>query len=306
MEPNKKKLVTHNGSFHSDDIFAAATLSLLLEKKGESFEIFRTRDAEIIKNGDYVFDVGGIYDEKINRFDHHQKGGAGKRPASPSQGGENGIEYSSFGLVWKSFGNDLCGSEKIKELIDKHLVSSVDAHDNGLDLVEIKYDVSPYLIQHFFISMLPTWTEKNVDKNEMFLECVKVAKEILSREIIQARDSVLAEERVISIYQNAEDKRFIVLDEDYPYKDVLDDLPELLFVIYPRTSDDLWGVRAMRKGTKTFENRKDLPISWAGLRDEELQKITGVEEAVFCHRALFMAVAKTKEGAVKLAELALS
>ena len=35
----------------------------------------------------------------------------------------------------------------------------------------------------------------------------------------------------------------IVLDEDYPYKDVLDDLPELLFVIYPRTSDDLWGVR---------------------------------------------------------------
>ncbi|PIZ87309.1 hypothetical protein COX93_01400, partial [Candidatus Nomurabacteria bacterium CG_4_10_14_0_2_um_filter_30_12] len=59
MEMNKIKLITHNGSFHSDDIFATATLSLLLEKRGESFEIIRTRDEEIIKNGDYIFDVGG-------------------------------------------------------------------------------------------------------------------------------------------------------------------------------------------------------------------------------------------------------
>ncbi|MEK7128127.1 MAG: MYG1 family protein [Patescibacteria group bacterium] len=58
------KLVTHDGSFHSDDIFAAATLQIYLEKKGEAFEIIRTRDEEIIKNGDFVFDVGGIYDEK--------------------------------------------------------------------------------------------------------------------------------------------------------------------------------------------------------------------------------------------------
>ena len=130
-----KKLITHNGSFHADDIFACATLSLVLEKEGQEFEVIRTRDEETIKNGDYVFDVGGIYNPKINRFDHHQKSGAGKR--------ENGIEYSSFGLVWKKFGKELTGSEKIAELIDKHLVSSIDAHDNGLDLVEIKYDVSP-------------------------------------------------------------------------------------------------------------------------------------------------------------------
>ena len=72
-----KKLVTHNGSFHSDDIFAAATLIIYLEKRGEKYEIIRTRDQEIIKTGDYVFDVGGVYDEATNRFDHHQKGGGG-------------------------------------------------------------------------------------------------------------------------------------------------------------------------------------------------------------------------------------
>ena len=39
--------------------------------------------------------------------------------------------------------------------------------------------------------------------------------------------------------------------------------------------------------------------------DETLQKVTGVEDAVFCHKGLFLAVAKSKEGAIKLAELAL-
>ena len=111
METNNKKLITHNGSFHADDIFACATLSLMLEKAGEKFEVIRTRDEEIIKTGDYVFDVGGIYDENLNRFDHHQIGGAGKR--------QGGIEYSSFGLVWKKFGEEICGSKEVALTIDK-------------------------------------------------------------------------------------------------------------------------------------------------------------------------------------------
>ena len=65
-----KKLVTHDGSFHTDDIFACATLSILLDKNKENFEVIRTRDEEIIKNGDYVFDLGGIYEPEKNRFDH--------------------------------------------------------------------------------------------------------------------------------------------------------------------------------------------------------------------------------------------
>jgi len=48
-----------------------------------------------------------------------------------------------------------------------------------------------------------------------------------------------------------------------------------------------------------------LPKSWAGKRDRELEKITGVAGAIFCHRNLFLAVAKTKEAILQLAELAL-
>lgn len=298
----KNKLITHNGSFHADDIFSSAALFLMLEKRGENAEIIRTRDEEIIRAGDYVFDVGGIYDEKTNRFDHHMAGGAGKR--------ENGIEYSSFGLIWKKFGVEISGGQKIFEIIDKKLVSPIDAGDNGIDLVENKYDASPYYIQSFFDIMRPSWIEKTENKeiteDKMFLKCVDIAKEILKREIIQAYASVSSFEQVLSIYKNTEDKRIIILDKDYPYEEALNSFSEPLYVIYERTSDNLWGVRAVRKDPKTFENRKDFPFSWGGLRDVELQKITGVSDAVFCHRALFLAVAKSKEGAIQLAKKALA
>ena len=162
MTKISKKLITHNGSFHADDIFACATLCLLLEKNGEGFEIIRTREEAIIKTGDYIFDVGGIYDADKNLFDHHQPAGAGRR--------KDGIKYSSFGLVWKKFGAELCGSQKVADFIDKKLVAPIDAFDTGFDIVESKYDLAPYLIQHVFFAMLPTWREDNLSKDEMFLK----------------------------------------------------------------------------------------------------------------------------------------
>jgi uncharacterized UPF0160 family protein len=297
MSNTIKKLITHDGSFHADDIFATATLSILLEKKGEVFEVVRTRDDAVIKSGDYVFDVGGIYDEDTNRFDHHQPGGAGKR--------ENSIEYSSVGLVWKKFGLELCGSKKVADLIDKKLISPIDAGDNGIDLFDTKGEITPYLLQNVFFSMHPTWKEDENIKNEMFFKCVEMAKLILSREIVQARDMVFAEEALINIYNNTEDKRIIVLDENYPFEFVLHDFPEPVFVVYPRKTDKSWGVKVVKSDPKTFSSRKDLPSAWGGLQNEELVKVTGVPDALFCHRALFLCAARSKEGAIKLAQIAL-
>lgn len=296
------KLVTHNGSFHADDIFAAATLSLYLNKIGQRFEITRTRDQKIIDGGDYVFDIGGVYEENLNRFDHHQTGGAGKR--------DNSIEYASFGLVWKKFGLEICGSQKSFDIIDKKLVAPIDAGDNGFNLVENKYEVSPYLIQHLFSGMGLTWREKPESRKSdaIFLQCVEIAKGVLSREIIQAQDGVLAEDLVVLIYKNSQDKRIIILDKNYPFTHTLQGFTEPLFVVYPREDNETcetWGVKAVRENPQTFKNRKNFPSSWAGLRGGDLQNVTGVPDAVFCHRGLFMAVAKSKEGAIKLAELAL-
>ncbi len=300
METNnkqsKKKLITHNGSFHADDIFACATLSLMLEKNNQEFEVIRTRDPEIIKTGDYVFDVGGIHDEEKNLFDHHQIGGAGKGP--------NNIEYAAFGLVWKKFGKIVAGGKREAELIEKRLCAPIDAWDNGFDLVENKYEVTPYYIQNIFFAMEPTWRETEINIDDMFLKCVEIAKTVLTREIIQVQDMLEAENAVMAVYNNSVDKRIIILDKNYPFEYILFNFPEPLFAVYPRKTGGTWGVKAIRQDPKTFINRKNLPKLWAGLKDEELQNVTGVRNAVFCHRALFMAVAGSKEGAIKLAQIA--
>lgn len=294
---SKKKIITHDGSFHTDDIFACAALSMLLDNRGEKFEIIRTRDDEIIKKGDYVLDVGGFYDPSMNRFDHHQFGGAGKR--------SNGVEYSSFGLLWEKWGEDLAGSKEVKEQVEKRLVMPIDAGDNGMDLVEAKHEVFPYFIQNMFVSMQPTWKEDEGETDEIFLRCVEIAKSVLMREITQARDGLEAKSAVIQAYENTPDKRIIILDKKYPFSETFQNFPEPLFVVFPRPSDGFWAVKAVREDRRSFKNRKNLPNIWGGLRDQQLQNVTGVTDAVFCHRALFLAVAKSKEGAVELAKKAL-
>lgn len=294
-----KTLVTHDGSFHADDIFAATTLSILLEIRGENFEIIRTRDEEIINKGDYIFDVGGIYDEQLNRFDHHQIGGAGKR--------ENGIIYSSFGLVWQKFGVEIAGEKEIADFIEQKIVIPVDANDNGIDLYKTNFmNVSPYTLQDVFAIFSPTALE-DLEKDEQFKKALALAKEILAREIKKAKDQIEITKIIKGFYEKSKDKRVVVIDEPkvsrYEIWDALQSFPEPLFVVYGDNED--WSVVAMRKEENSFGNRKDFPKTWAGLRKKELQNITGVSDAVFCHKNLFLSVAKSKEGAIRLAELAL-
>mgnify|MGYP001564109313 CR=1 FL=1 len=292
------KLVTHDGSFHSDDIFAAATLQIYLEKKGEAFEIIRTRDEEIIKNGDFVFDVGGIYDEKNNRFDHHQVGGAGKR--------ENNIPYSSFGLVWQKFGIEIAGSGDTADFVEQKLVTPVDANDNGIDLFQGNFpDILAYTVQDVFAIFSPTALE-SLEKDEQFAKALVWAKEILRREIKKANDQTEIRKIIRDFYTKTKDKRLIVIDAPkvsrFEIWDALQYYPEPLFVV--SGGDEDWYTVAMRKEKNSFGNRKDFPAPWAGLKMKKLRAITGVSDAVFCHNNLFLAVANSKEGAIKLAQIA--
>ncbi|MFA6463562.1 MAG: MYG1 family protein [Candidatus Paceibacterota bacterium] len=295
MFKKNKKIVAHNGSFHADDVFAVATIMLANPK--EKFEVVRTRDEARINNGDFVVDVGRIYDENIMRFDHHQEGGAGKR--------ESGIPYASFGLVWKKFGEKICGAYQAK-IIDKGLVSFIDAGDNGVDLVEEKKGVSNFSISTLVAIFNSTSLEKDTN-DKTFLDLVELAKKIIKREIALAEEYIFGEKEIIEAYKRAEDKRFIVLDKQIDkviINDTLQEFPEVLFVIHPYHKIGS-ALRTVRKNPSSFESRKNLPKAWAGKINEEFQKITGVKDALFCHNACFVANAKSKEGAIALAKLAL-
>jgi uncharacterized UPF0160 family protein len=288
----KQTVVVHDGRFHADDIFAAATLNILLNGK---IKIIRTRDESIISSADFVADVGGIHDPKLNRFDHHQKGGAGFR--------ESGIPYAAFGLVWKEYGEKVCKSKEVALRIEQRLVSSIDASDNAVETYTPASDtLSPYTIQAAFGSFMPTWKEGD-STDEQFLSAVKIAESILRREIKQAQDYLEAKQKIHEIYLATEDKRVITLERAYPWEEILTAYPEPIFVIVSR-SGNRWKAEGTLVG-KGFDRKAYFPASWAGLRDEALEKASGVVGAKFCHNGRFIAVGATREAVEKMVQIAL-
>ena len=79
--------------------------------------------------------------------------------------------------------------------------------------------------------------------------------------------------------------------------------PNINFIVFPSKRGG-YNVYAVPKELGSFENRKSMPESWRGLRDERLQEATGVRTARFCHNEGFICSTDEKEDAVKLAKLA--
>ncbi|MDB5254222.1 MAG: hypothetical protein JWL80_288 [Parcubacteria group bacterium] len=288
------KIVTHSGDFHADDLFAVAVLKSVYPEA----EIIRTRNPQLIGEGDIVVDVGGIHDDATMRFDHHQVGGAGVRG--------NGIPYASFGLVWNMFGERVAGGKEEARLIEEELVIPVDAKDSGISIVTPLFEnILPFDITDF-LKLYVNDEDKDEDhQTAIFISTLPIATDILQRVILKASKNIKAAREIEEIYSNAEDKRLIILEKGLPWKKTLVLKPEPLYVVFP-TFNGGWGIQAVPKSVIGFENRKSFPEAWAGKIDEELEKVTGVQGAKFCHNSLFYAVAENKEAALKLAEIALN
>ncbi len=286
---NDKTIATHNGNFHADDVFSIAALKGVFP----AFKLIRTRDLELIANADIVVDVGGIYDADADRFDHHQRGGAGER--------ENGIPYSSFGLIWQKYGLEICqGNQDVVNAVDTGLVSTIDAIDCGH--VE---GVSKGISLSQTISMFnPTWQEDS-QFDACFDEAVDFASRVLTRFIASANGGISAKAIVAKAIDNAEDPRVIVLEKYTPWKRTVHALSEeALYVVYPAQSGE-WRIQTVPVELGSFKDRKSLPKQWAGLSDKELKEVTGIDDAMFCHNALFIAGAESFESTMKMASIAL-
>jgi uncharacterized UPF0160 family protein len=290
------KVATHDGSFHADEIFALAALSLL----GEPMEIDRTRDAAVLAAADLRVDVGFASDPAAGDFDHHQKGGAGERA--------NGVRYASFGLVWREYGARLCGGDAdVAARVDQSLVQGVDANDTGQAVVAPLLDgVWPMTVSGIIGGLNRRWDEElsPAEERARFDEALALAGPIVAREIASAA----AQQRAVRIVEQAigraRDPRVIELDRDVPWKEVVvAQAPDALFVVYPKRPG--WGLEAVPRELGSFTNRRDLPEAWAGLDGPELARLTGVGDAVFAHAKRFLVVARSRDGIGALAEQAL-
>lgn len=282
-------IVTHDGNFHADDVFSIAALKIIFP----SFNLIRTRDAKIISQADIVIDVGNEYDPDKGRFDHHQRGGAGSR--------ENGIPFSSFGLIWQKYGLALCqGNQTVADSVDSGLVSTIDAIDCGY-VKGVEQGIS--LSQT--ISMFnPTWQESS-DFDSCFNEAVEFAVRLLKRFIAAASGSADAKKIVAKAIDDADDPRVIVLEQYTPWKKTVHSLSnEALYMVYPSHSGK-WIIQTVPVEPGSFEDRKSLPQPWAGLSGDEFQAVTGLDDATFCHNGLFIAGAESFASVMVMASIAL-
>ncbi len=288
------KIATHDGGFHSDDVFAVAALQLLLKDK--EVQIFRTRDQTILDTAEYVVDVGEVYDHERRRYDHHQNG-------APVR--ENSLPYSAFGLVWKHYGVAIAGGEEAANMIEERFVQPIDAGDNGINLYTLnEIGVPPCELYLATSSFKPAWGSEKTD-DEAFLEAVQFAKDLLTRVIQQKQSEQAQQELVARVYAAAEDKTTLVF-EVAVNQQIFMQYEDVMTIVYPSSAEggeDRWKVGTIPTPENFFTHKVQFPESWGGLRDEELEKVSGIPGAKFCHKGLWRFVADSKEGAIAAAKM---
>jgi uncharacterized UPF0160 family protein len=292
-EKNIKTLGTHNGKFHADDVMATAILRLLLG----DIKVTRTRDENILGRLDFVYDIS------LGEFDHHQLN---------KEIRENNIPYAACGLVWREFGsrviqkfnsqleeNDIIS---IFDYVDKNLVQGIDATDNGID---IKSEIKVTSISDIIQSFNPTW-DSNDSKDEAFEEAAQYATEVIKR-IISRQVSVIKARTIVNeAFQNRTINEIMVLKNGCPWLQQLlkiDLNNEVLFVISPDDNNAEYKIQTVKKTVDTFEARKDILESIRGKSSEEINSIIKINDAIFCHKAGFIASTKSIESALKIAKL---
>jgi uncharacterized UPF0160 family protein len=261
-------------------------------------EVVRTRDPEVLKDLDIVYDVGD------GEFDHHQV---------EKEFREKGTPYAACGLIWRAFGRDVVRANdkemseddigSIVRSIDRNLIESIDASDNG---IRAAMTIIPTPnISSIIANFNPPWNADAENEDEYFNQAVKLADVILGNALAQQISTVKAKTPIAEAFAKRTRPELLELDRSYPWARVLNSIDrdkKVLFVVFPREEEYL--LQTVR-GSGTLGNRKSLPEAWAGKREEELNEIIGIDDAIFCHSGRFIAGAKSRESIMKMAEIAI-
>ena len=285
-------VITHSGTFHSDEVLA----TVILEKVLGNITICRTfKVPEELADDVIVYDIG------FGMYDHHQKGGNGAR--------ENGVPYAAAGLIWKDFGRqlvaDTCNPDLVWNLIDRDLIQGIDATDNG-KIPKVDYPAQAMTFSQAISSFNPNW-DSEMSTDDAFAKAVEFAKivfdNVLANAVSKANAQDIVDEAIESSVNN-----IMVLDRFVPWQEFIfssanNKASDILFVVFPSNRGG-YNWQCVPDALGSFGMRKAVPDEWKGLRDLELQNVTGVATASFCHPEGFIGGATTLEDAIALAKLA--
>ena len=297
------QLVTHSGGFHADELLSSVILTRLFPDA----TILRSREMALITPaaGRIIYDVGGDFDAEAGIFDHHQR---------PNPLREDGQPYSSFGLIWAHYGHDYLRALDVPEAdvnaihdsFDRGFVLPIDLLDNGaVNASEAGPLFAGLTLPALLESLKPVFDdrEEGVD-DRAFAAALPIARSFVEASIRRKAAKFRAEAMVLAAIDAADDGHVLDLPMGMPFRGpvIKAGADHLLFVIHPRGSE--WTLTTIRSGDDTFENRADLPVAWAGLKDAALEEASGVQGAKFCHNGRFIAVADSREAILKMADIA--
>jgi uncharacterized UPF0160 family protein len=295
-------LVTHSGGFHADELMSSAVLTRLFP----AAQLKRSRAPEWITPGagKIIYDVGSDYDAEKGIFDHHQRN-APKR--------QDGQPYSSFGLIWHHYGRAYLTNlgipeanlDRVHQAIDSDFVLPVDLLDNGAFALKDAGAMASLVLPGLLETLKPAFDDPDPTATDRaFLDALAIARRFLEARVAASAAKLRAEAMVQAAITAAGTGRVLELPMGMPFRSAIEraGADHLLFVIHPRDGD--WCITGIRRADEGFALRADLPEAWAGHSGADLEAITGVQGATFCHNARFIAAAKTREAILALAKIA--
>lgn len=232
-----KKIVTHNSTFHADEVSAIALLKVFNPE--ECFIVERVPHATtVFKDADYVIDVGREYDN-VTRFDHHQWRGG----------------LSSAGLIW----NHLGVQEQYPEI--SKLVEAIDHNDVGVRPAgdhEYSRLVSLYNHTHVHESGQRAAFDKAVDFAYDIFAALKDNQELIDKAFAACKDAELWPGTTDVLY---------IGDYHLGWEKVVNGQtrPEIGAVVWYDAELDTWNIQTTRKAIDTYEKVGKQLLPWSSM-----------------------------------------
>lgn len=297
-------LVTHSGGFHADELLSSVVLTQLFPQA----TLLRSRDKQWITPAadKIIYDVGGDFNAEAQIFDHHQR---------PSPLREDDQPYSSFGLIWAQYGRAYLAAMDVPEAdidaihttFDTKFVLPIDLLDNGAIEPSVAGPLSILTLPALLGSLKPVFDDNSpTADDDAFFNALPIARSFVEALVRNLAAKARAQTIVMEAIERAGTSSILELPMGMPYRSALDkaEADHILFVVNPRGDD--WALGGIKISNDTFDQRADLPASWAGLTDGDLEAASGVKGAKFCHNARFIAVANSREAILIMANLAVA
>lgn len=270
-------IVTHSRQFHVDEIMAVMLLKTYYFEK--SPKIIRTRDEALLKqyksdSNVFVIDVGFVHNEDNLNFDHHQK------DFSLTWG--DGTRLSSCGLIWQWLRKNKHlhqhMNDVMMDIIENEIIKKVDAHDNGDSVWPDAFFFSGFNRKHHDNNVVDRQFDRAVTAAYSFLD------NFLYHRKSKMRDEKDIYKAIKQSKNNKYQKTVVFKSNIKSAAKIVCENTDALWMIFPHSKGN-WIVKAVpRSSHDLFTPRKKLPDAWLGLSNKQLQKVSGIEQLVMCHK----------------------